>query len=50
VWKMLPLCLLLNLFREMNNKSFEDSERIFLFFNTLYLWTFFFFFFFALGD
>jgi hypothetical protein len=44
VWKMVPLCLLWFLWRERNNRSFEDCARTLeeiksLFFNTLYLWT-----------
>jgi hypothetical protein len=44
VWKMVPLCLLWCLWREMNDRSFEDRERTLeeiksLFFYTLYLWT-----------
>jgi hypothetical protein len=44
VWKIVPLCLLWCLWREMNDKSFEDrkwtlEEINSLFFNALYLWT-----------
>jgi hypothetical protein len=43
-WKIAPLCLLCCLWREKNDKSFEDCERTVvelksLFFTTLYLWT-----------
>jgi hypothetical protein len=43
-WKMMPLCLLWCLWRELNDMCFEDRERILeelksLFFNILYLWT-----------
>jgi hypothetical protein len=44
VWKMVPSCLLWYLWRESNNRSFEDYKRTLeesksLFFITLYLWT-----------
>jgi len=44
MWKMLPSCLLWCLWRERNNRRFEDREKTLeeiksLFFNTLYLWT-----------
>lgn len=44
VWKMMPFYLLWCLWRERNNKSFEDFERMLVevksfFFNTLCLWT-----------
>lgn len=44
VWKMVPMCLFWCLWREMNDKNFEDRERtleeiLSLFFETLYLWT-----------
>jgi hypothetical protein len=44
VRKMFPSCLLLCLWREKNDKSFENREKTFeeikfLFFNTLYAWT-----------
>jgi hypothetical protein len=43
VWKMVPSCLLCCLWKERNDRSFEDRERIvvelkFFLFNTLYLW------------
>jgi hypothetical protein len=42
VWKMVPLCLLWCLWREINYRSFEDREKTLeeikaLFFYTLYL-------------
>jgi hypothetical protein len=45
VWKMVPSCLLWCLWREKNDRSFEDRERTlvelksFFFFNTLYTLT-----------
>jgi hypothetical protein len=44
VWKLVPSCLLCCIWREMNNRSFEDCERTLeeiklLFFNTLYFST-----------
>jgi hypothetical protein len=44
VWKMVSLYILWYLWREMNNRCFEDLERTLvelksLFFNTSYLWT-----------
>jgi hypothetical protein len=44
VWKMIPSYLLWGLWREMNDRNFEDCERTLeeiksLFFNILYLWT-----------
>jgi hypothetical protein len=44
VWKLVPLCLLWCLWRERNDKSFEDPEITLeeikcLFFYTLYFWT-----------
>jgi hypothetical protein len=44
VWKMVPTCLFWCLWREMNDRNFEDRERsleeiLSLFFETLYLWT-----------
>jgi hypothetical protein len=47
MWKMVPSCRLCCLWREMNDRSFKNCEKTLeeiksLFFNTLYLWTFFF--------
>jgi hypothetical protein len=44
VWKMASICLFWCLWRERNNKSFEDLKSIFdgilsLFYFTLYFWT-----------
>jgi hypothetical protein len=44
VWKMVLSCLLWCLWREMNDRGFEDCERTLeeiksFFFNILYLWT-----------
>jgi hypothetical protein len=44
VWKMVPTFLLWTIWREENNRNFEDLERFFediisSFFHTLYLWT-----------
>jgi nitrogen fixation-related uncharacterized protein len=44
VWKMTPICLFWCLWRERNNRSFDDLERsleeiLFSFYHTLYLWT-----------
>jgi len=44
VWKMASICLFWCLWRERNNKSFEDLESILeeilsSFYHTLYLWT-----------
>jgi hypothetical protein len=44
VWKMIPCCLLWCLWRERNDRQFEDKERtieelIFFFFYSLYSWT-----------
>ena len=44
VWKIVPMCLLLCLWRKKNDINFEDRERTLeeiksLFFKTLYLWT-----------
>jgi hypothetical protein len=44
VWKMVPTCLFWCLWREMNDRNFEDRERsleeiLSLFYDTLYLWT-----------
>jgi hypothetical protein len=44
VWKLVPTCLFLTIWREMNNMSFEDLERslediLSSFFHTSYLWT-----------
>jgi hypothetical protein len=44
VWKMVPTCIFWTIWRERNNKSFEDLERslddiIFSFFHSLCLWT-----------
>jgi len=44
VWRMVPLCVLWCLWREKNDRYFEDRERNLeelksFFFNTLYLWT-----------
>jgi hypothetical protein len=44
MWKMVPTCLFWAIWREMNNKRFEDLERplediISYFFHTWYLWT-----------
>jgi hypothetical protein len=43
VWKMVPCCLLWCLWREHNDRQFEDKERtiedlIFFFFHSLYSW------------
>jgi len=43
VWKMVPTCIFWTIWREMNNRSFEDLERslediIYSFFHTLFLW------------
>jgi hypothetical protein len=44
VWKMTPTCLFWCLWRERNNRSFEDVEKtpeelLSSFYHTLYLWT-----------
>ena len=44
MWKMVPLCLFWTIWRERNNRTFEDLERslediLSSFFHTLYLWT-----------
>jgi hypothetical protein len=44
VWKMATICLFLCLWRERNNRSFEDVEKtseelLSSFYHTLYLWT-----------
>jgi len=44
IWKMVPICLLWCVWKEINNRCFEDLERslediLLLFFHTLYLWT-----------
>jgi hypothetical protein len=44
VWKMVPLCLLLCLWMEMNDRNFEDHKRTLeelesYFFYTFFLWT-----------
>jgi hypothetical protein len=44
VWKMVPTCLLWCLWREMNDRNFENHERTLeeiksLFFKILYFWT-----------
>jgi hypothetical protein len=44
LWKMMPICLFWCLWREKNNRSFEDLERtleeiLSSFYHTLYLWT-----------
>jgi hypothetical protein len=44
VWKMVLTCLFWYLWKEMNNRNFEDRERpigdiISLFFEASYLWT-----------
>jgi hypothetical protein len=44
MWKMAPTCLFWRLWRERNNRSFEDVEQTFgellsSFYHTLYLWT-----------
>jgi hypothetical protein len=44
VWKMAPICLFWCLWRERNNRSFEDVEKtseelLSSFYHTLYLWT-----------
>jgi hypothetical protein len=44
VWKMVSSCLLWCLWREMNDRSFENRKRTLeelksLFFSTLYFWT-----------
>jgi hypothetical protein len=42
IWKMVPTCLLWCVWKERNNRCFEDLERslddFFFFFHTLYLW------------
>jgi len=43
-WKMAPICLFWCLWRERNNRSFEDVEKtpeelLSSFYHTLYLWT-----------
>jgi hypothetical protein len=45
VWKMVPSCLLWCLWKERNDRTFEDKERSFeelksFFFHSLYFWTF----------
>jgi hypothetical protein len=44
VWKMVPCCLLWCLWRERNDRHFEDKERtieelISFFFHSLFSWT-----------
>jgi hypothetical protein len=43
LWKMMPPCLFWCLWREMNDRNFEDREDageiLSLFYETLYLWT-----------
>jgi hypothetical protein len=44
IWKMVPICLFWCLWKERNNRCFEDLERsleniLASFFHTLYLWT-----------
>ena len=43
-WKMVPICLFWTIWREKNNRNFEDLERslediLSSFLHTLYLWT-----------
>ncbi|KAG2707779.1 hypothetical protein I3760_05G162800 [Carya illinoinensis] len=45
MWKMIPICILWSLWRERNDRTFEDKERSieelkFLVFRTLYSWAF----------
>jgi hypothetical protein len=44
IWKMVPICLFWCVWKERNNRCFEDLERslediLASFFRTLYLWT-----------
>jgi hypothetical protein len=44
IWKMVLTCILWCIWKEINNKCFEDLERslediLASFFHTLYLWT-----------
>jgi hypothetical protein len=44
LWKMVPICLFWTIWREKNNRNFEDLERslediLSSFLQTLYLWT-----------
>jgi hypothetical protein len=44
VWKMVPTCLFWCVWKERNDRCFEDKERMLgtilsLFYDTLYLWT-----------
>jgi hypothetical protein len=44
IWKMVPTCILWCVWKEINNKCFEDLKKsleviLASFFHTLYLWT-----------
>ena len=43
MWKMVPMCLFWCVWKEMNDRSYEDKEKtlgeiLSLFYETLYLW------------
>jgi hypothetical protein len=43
IWKMMPICIFWCVWKEINNRCFEDLERSLedilpSFFHTLYLW------------